>query len=626
MAGRSAADHARRAKDKLAALARAGLRGGQANHAQPAPPKQLAAPAASEGGKFRRLADAARDRSDWAAAAFHYGRLLALEPDDAALWLQHGHMLKEAGLLIKAGESYRQAMLRAPDDPEMPLQAGMLEKHLSHVTEAKQLLERARQLGYSNQALLDQELRFLRESGSRQSRDVLLSSMQDAPLRIFLSAAVPALAQESAAGLGTSLGVKNYSYAFIVKGYREALDQLGLPYEMINRPEFVPDIRQRSRARVNLHLGFYPPDAPRMLKGAHNVMVVAWEFERLQLPHEIMSPHAFSDPARMLALSDEVWCLSEYATEAIRRSAQLGAVSTVPTPVLSGVLDQARAAPPPMEQVMRLAARLEHVAWWPLAVAGTMQLELYREGRRRRSPLRTVLLERLEDAPPVVFVAVLNVFDARKQVRPMLEAFVQLTLQHPNCFLLLKVSFPDYKTGDPNEALFLHQVVESENIAPFLVSDRVWITPDVLSRDDLNALYDMGAFYVSTSHGEGQNLPLLEAMGRGVVPVSVDNTAMRDYISAENAVVIPSALRPFTPRLSERYGLRDVSTYFVSPRDVLAAFRTAFGLDQASYAARSAAALAAVKQKFGMEPLRQAVERAVAAASARLPPGQDGAP
>ena len=618
MAGRSAADHARRAREKLVAVLGGDRRTGGPQAVKLLPHKQIGAGTREGARAFRSLADAARDRSDWPTAAYYYGRLLSLEPGDAALWLQHGHMLKESGLLSAAGESYRQARERAPNDPEIPLQTALLDKQLCRVEDARRNLELARQLGYPDDGLLQRELRFLREMNGQQSRDVLLSSAERSPLRIFLSSAVQPLRQESADSIGNALGLKNYSYAFIVKGYREALDALGLPYEFIGRPEFVPDIRERSRAEVNLHLGFYPPDEPRLLKGAYNVMVVAWEFERLQLPHELMQAHAFSDPAAMLALSDEVWCLSDFGAEALRRSAKLPAVSTVPTPVLSGVLGQARSGPPKLGQVMAIASRLEHVTWWPLAVAGTMQMELYQEGKRRRTTLRTALVERLEGEAPAIFLAVLNVFDARKQLRPMLEAFIQLTLEHPNCYLLLKLSFPDYKTGDPNEAIFLHQVVERDHVAPILVSDRVLITSDVLSRDDLNALYDAGAFYVSTSHGEGQNLPLLEAMGRGMLPVSVDHTAMRDYIGPDDAVVIPSTLQPFTPRLSGRYGLRDTSTYFVSPRDVLAALREALALQDADYAVRSAAALEAVKQKFSAEPLRVAVERSVDAAKRSL--------
>jgi len=221
----------------------------------------------------------------------------------------------------------------------------------------------------------------------------------------------------------------------------------------------------------------------------------------------------------------------------------------------------------------------------------------------------------LRGKPPMTFLSIFNVFDARKQMKPMLEGFIQLSLDYPDAILLLKLTFTDRKTGDPNEALFLHQILEANEIPPILVSDRIWITTDVLSRDDLNALYDLSAFYLSTSHAEGQNLPLLEAMGRGAVPVTVDNTAMKDYITAENAVIIPSFERPITPRLSGRYGLRDISICFVHARDVLVALKAAMELDNDAYASRSAAALATVRNEFGIEIFRAAIERVVRTAT-----------
>ncbi|MBM9539078.1 glycosyltransferase family 4 protein, partial [Desulfobulbus alkaliphilus] len=108
-----------------------------------------------------------------------------------------------------------------------------------------------------------------------------------------------------------------------------------------------------------------------------------------------------------------------------------------------------------------------------------------------------------------------------------------------------------------------------------MVSDRVWITDGVLTRAELNRLYDAATFYVCTSHAEGQNLPLLEAMARGVVPVTVDHTAMSDYISDNDAVVIPSRTRPLDIRLAARYRMYGVETNYVDADDVSSALQRA---------------------------------------------------
>jgi glycosyltransferase involved in cell wall biosynthesis len=141
------------------------------------------------------------------------------------------------------------------------------------------------------------------------------------------------------------------------------------------------------------------------------------------------------------------------------------------------------------------------------------------------------------------------------------------------------------------------------------------MTAAALSREEMNHLYDLSTFYVSTPHGEGQNLPLLEAMGRGVVPVSVDHTAMRDYISPETGIVVNSTRQPFNLRLRERYGMHDVDTYYVSGQDVYEALDEAACIDDARYAALSRNALAAVREKFGLTSFRSAIEHLIERAS-----------
>ena len=103
-------------------------------------------------------------------------------------------------------------------------------------------------------------------------------------------------------------------------------------------------------------------------------------------------------------------------------------------------------------------------------------------------------------------------------------------------------------------------------MTPPLICERVLLTTDALSRAEMDCLYEAAAFYVCTSNAEGQNLPLIEAMGHGVVPVSVNHTAMRDYVTPENAIVIPSRSGPFTMRLTLRYGLYGLKHHIMSRR------------------------------------------------------------
>ncbi len=87
-----------------------------------------AAPDLAEAVRLRDAGDAARDSHDWAAAEQGYRGYLALEANDAALWVQLGHALKEQGKLAEAEAAYSQAATLAPAEADTQLQLGHLHK------------------------------------------------------------------------------------------------------------------------------------------------------------------------------------------------------------------------------------------------------------------------------------------------------------------------------------------------------------------------------------------------------------------------------------------------------------------------------------------------------------------
>lgn len=56
------------------------------------------------------LADRARDTGHWATAARYYREALDRNPDNAPIWVQYGHALKEQGLHQRAEEAYRRSL------------------------------------------------------------------------------------------------------------------------------------------------------------------------------------------------------------------------------------------------------------------------------------------------------------------------------------------------------------------------------------------------------------------------------------------------------------------------------------------------------------------------------------
>src|SRR6516162_7111326 len=93
-----------------------------------------------------RDADLARDEREYRRAALLYERALRLVPDNAAIHIQCGHMLKEAGRLADAERHYLRAKQLTPDDPDLALQLGHFYKVAGRPKEAVRFYKRASEL------------------------------------------------------------------------------------------------------------------------------------------------------------------------------------------------------------------------------------------------------------------------------------------------------------------------------------------------------------------------------------------------------------------------------------------------------------------------------------------------
>ncbi|WP_332119194.1 hypothetical protein [Azorhizobium caulinodans] len=94
-----------------------------------------------------RLADAARDGRRWDAAADFYAQGLLIAPDAFAAWVQCGHARKEAGDLVAAEASYRQAMRLRREDADLHVQIGHLFSLRGQSGAAAEHYRRAAELG-----------------------------------------------------------------------------------------------------------------------------------------------------------------------------------------------------------------------------------------------------------------------------------------------------------------------------------------------------------------------------------------------------------------------------------------------------------------------------------------------
>jgi len=559
----------------------------------------LGAPLTGENpAEFKKKADLARAQRDWAQDAYWRRRTCKVEPERPGAWIQLGHALKEAGFHGKAEDAYRKALALKPDDAEITLQLAHLAKVQGRLDQASRLFVDARDLGHSDQAQIARELKLLKKI---DNKTVFLGASDEVrtSLRVFLSAPSAPVSEGNRDGAVAGLGQTDYSYAFAMRGFIRALEELEVDCSVIGHPEYISDIRDRSGATINIHIGFYPPEKIRLLKGAYNVNCFAWEFDRLRSPEESFSHHAFSDQATMLEIPDEIWIPSSHGVEAVKCAVSTP-VSRVAAPVLGAHARRPRDGRPEDRDIARAARDIADINWEPLAILPRVQQTMDGAARSRGSALTSVLAS-LGLEHPTIYLSIFNVHDYRKQIEPLLAGFIRFVEREPNAVLLLKMSTPHRAKRLANRILMEEQITDDGRMIRPMISDRIWLTDSVLTRDEMNRLYDAAAFYLCTSHAEGQNLPLIEAMARGVVPVSVDHTAMRDYISENDAIVIPSHRRPFDIRLRSRYRMYGVETNYVEAADVCGALEQAAALPREDYAHRSAASYEEVRAQFGLE-------------------------
>ena len=116
---------------------------------------KLASPSEESNGRNQEAqrellkADRARDARLWDEAAVHYRRYLDLKPNDAGIWVQIGHSLKEGGKFDDADAAYRRSVELAPEEGDTYLQLGHLYKRMNKLAEAIEFYRRALETDYS---------------------------------------------------------------------------------------------------------------------------------------------------------------------------------------------------------------------------------------------------------------------------------------------------------------------------------------------------------------------------------------------------------------------------------------------------------------------------------------------
>jgi glycosyltransferase involved in cell wall biosynthesis len=518
----------------------------------------------------------------WRAAATAYRSWLGGAANLAGR-VQFGHALKEAGFLSLAQAQYDQGFADRPLSLEAHCQAGHLSKVGGAFEAAAGHYQRALILARAaGDADAVREIEgFLKPVEELRARPVI----NETTPAYFISTAAPEMAFSDPSLHPAKLGKANYSYGLSCRGFLRAFEARGTVIAQTAHPEYVPAPRPGD-ARL-FHVAFGPPGQARIMKGAYNVIHFAWEFPRIPTAAEELDVHPFRQFHRMIDAFDEVWLPSRFAVEVIAPLMDKP-VRFAPSPIVAPTKQPRQTVEP--GAIAWLARRLDDLSWAPLSIFPRLQSNFDNFARSRARTTPEVLRDISPTGTPQIFLTVVNPHDKRKQLKPLLDAFSEYALSHPDAVLLIKTSSPDDTNETINRRIFSHQLNSGEELVHPYVSDRIWFCNQALSDSQMTRLYSLASFYICTSFCEGQNLPLLEAMARGCVPVSVDHTAMADYITPDNAVVIASRPAPASRDMRRVYGMYGFDTNLAPPEAVSAALAEAGALSDEAYLVRSKAA------------------------------------
>ena len=133
----------------------------------------------------------------------------------------------------------------------------------------------------------------------------------------------------------------------------------------------------------------------------------------------------------------------------------------------------------------------------------------------------------------IIYTSVFNPADGRKNWQDMVTAFCYAFESVEDATLLLKFVSNDAEESEKKLINYLYK------LSPFKC--RVVACSSHLSDEDYEKMIGSSSYYVNTSHGEGQCIPLMEFMSCGKPAIAPCDSAMADYIDESVAFVIKSS-------------------------------------------------------------------------------------
>jgi glycosyltransferase involved in cell wall biosynthesis len=420
------------------------------------------------------------------------------------------------------------------------------------------------------------------------------------------------------------LGTPQYSYYFAMREFLPVLDRLGILVQL-QAPAAEADgvhgfARQIGERAV--FLSFAPPHLTEPALACPTAAVFPVEYH--DLPAERWNGVDRNDWRWVLRRLGRAVTHSGHAGAAVRRA--LGPdfpVSVIPSPLWDRCARLARSDPRPEIAPFELAVRGDVVdsrVWQPVrrgeaqALSASAVVTLSADPARARRRARRRAEVRIAG---IVYTTIFNPRDGRKNWHDIVRAFCLALRDHADATLVLKLVCRD--ASDFRDRL----IQELQKLAPF--DCRVVMIDAFLDEQSYGALIGNASYAVNASAGEGQCLPLMEAMSAGVPAIAPPHTAMADYVDAANAFLVGSTLEPAAWPHDPLQKLR-TTRHRIDAGSLAAAFRESYRVakqDPARWRAMARQATARLQRHCSAAVVEERLRPVLAGlAAAQPPPGK----
>jgi len=392
-----------------------------------------------------------------------------------------------------------------------------------------------------------------------------------------------------AASIDGSLGAPEYSYWFVRRAFWPMLERFGIVVPVTDPAREVDTIQRTADARgvACVFFGFEPPHKIVLGLRCTTVPVFAWEFDTI--PDEVWEDDPRHDWTSVLKATGLAITHSRFSVDVVkRRMGQDFPIWSIPAPVYDAHAHHVATAcgwqAPAILPITGIALDSRQLDLAPFSMQ-----RAHEDGIASLRALAALVeqpdrLAKDLHVSGVIYTAIFNPIDGRKNWTDLLVGFVWAFRDEPNAILVMKVTHYDPVRG------LMPLLSDLAKLGSFRC--RVILIHGMLPDMEYQALIRLTSYTINASTNEGQCLPLMEFMSAGRPAISPLHTAMLDYISPENAFLVDTFAHPASWPHDPREAVRTVrhTTRFPS---LVRAYQESFRVardDAARYAAMSQAA------------------------------------